>query len=180
MTQELTPTTFEPDAVEDEALFQIVDQMWASYFSHVEPLLPAFEPHEITGEVLCASVGISGARPGLVTVVVEQAAARPVSAALLQEDGDLVDEDVYDSLGEIVNIVGGNIKALVPDAGALGLPAVATAKPLHGSSGRLAARLDVNWQGFWITFEVWLAGGAPGQDAGPAVGHTATTEPLED
>jgi len=179
VTQELTQA-FEPDAVEDEALFQIVDQMWASYFSHVEPLLPSFERHDITGEVMCASVGIAGSRPGLVTVVVEATGARPVSAALLQEDGDLLDEDVYDSLGEIANIVGGNIKALVPDAGALGLPAVATAKPLHGSSGRLAARLDVSWQGHWITFEVWLAGGAPRQDAAPAVSRTAPDETLED
>ena len=71
----------------------------------------------------------------------------------------LTDEDVYDSLGEVANIVGGNIKALVPDAGPLGLPVVSTAVPLHGASDRLAARLDANWQGQWLTFEVWLAGG---------------------
>ena len=145
------------DYVEDEALEQIVDQMWASYFAHTDYLAPSFDPHDIEGDILCASVTISGGRPGIVTVSVEKAAAVPLSAALLQEDGDLTDEDVYDSLGEVANIVGGNIKALVPDAGPLGLPVVSTAKPLHGSSGRLAARLDGSWQGHWLTFEVWLA-----------------------
>jgi chemotaxis protein CheX len=122
MSRSTEVAPLEPDSVEDEALAQIVDAMWSSYFAHVEPLLAAFEPHEIQGPVLCASVGISGARPGLVSVVVEKAGAAPLAAALLQEDEALADEDIYDSLGEIANIVGGNVKALVPDAGALGLP----------------------------------------------------------
>ncbi|WP_328294267.1 chemotaxis protein CheX [Kineococcus sp. NBC_00420] len=151
------------DYVEDEALEQIVDQMWASYFAHTDYLLPSFDQHDIEGDIFCASVTISGGRPGIVTVSVEKAGAVPLSAALLQEDDELADEDVYDSLGELANIVGGNIKALVPDAGPLGLPVVSTAKPLHGSSGRLAARLDGNWQGHWLTFEVWLAG--PGEQS---------------
>ncbi|WP_432543975.1 chemotaxis protein CheX [Kineococcus sp. SYSU DK002] len=147
------------DYVEDEALGQIVDAMWSSYFAHTEFLLPSFEQHDIEGDILCASVTISGAKPGIVTVSVERPLAAPLAAALLQEDGELEDEDVYDSLGEVANIVGGNIKALVPDAGSLGLPVVSTAKPLHGASDRLAARLDANWQGQWMTFEVWLSGG---------------------
>ena len=148
------------DYVEDEALAQIVDQMWQSYFGHVEPLLPAFDPQEVPAPLLCASVGISGARPGLVTVLVQESAAKPLAAALLQEDGELTDDDVYDALGEVANIIGGNIKALVPDAGALGLPAIAEAPPLPRSNSRCAARLDANWQGHWMTFIVWLSGSA--------------------
>lgn len=154
------------DYVEDEALGQIVDAMWASYFAHTEFLLPSFDQHDIEGDILAASVTISGARPGIVTVSVERALGLPLAAALLQEDGELTDEDVYDSLGEVANIVGGNIKALVPDAGPLGLPVVSTAKPLHGASDRLAARLDANWQGQWLTFEVWLAGGNGSENVG--------------
>ncbi|WP_432563877.1 chemotaxis protein CheX [Kineococcus sp. SYSU DK003] len=165
MTELIEETYEEPtDYVEDEALAQIVDQMWASYFAHTEFLVPAYEPHDIEGEILCASVTISGARPGIVTVSVERPLAAPLAGALLQEDGELTDEDVYDSLGEVSNIVGGNIKALVPDAGPLGLPVVSTAKPLHGASDRLAARLDANWQGQWLTFEVWLAAAAPSEE----------------
>ena len=182
MTQSFTEMTqdLEPDYVEDEALEQIVEQMWSSYFAHVEFLIPSFDLHDIEGDILCASVTISGARPGIVTVVAEKAVSKPLSAALLQEDLDgLTDEDVYDSLGEIANIIGGNIKALVPDAGPLGLPVVSSAKPLHGSSGRQAARMDANWQGHWLTFEVWLAG-AGGQDNSTTTEHTGTNPVLED
>ncbi|NAZ83426.1 hypothetical protein GTR02_16530 [Kineococcus sp. R8] len=178
MTQSTETVPVEPDSVEDEALAQIVDAMWMSYFGHVEPLLAAFEPHDIEGAVLCASVGISGARPGLVSVVVEKAGAVPLAAALLQEDGALTDEDVYDSLGEIANIVGGNVKALVPDAGALGLPGIAAAPPLPSSAARQAARLDANWQGHWLTFVVWLA--APAQAMHHDFHHTSTDTGTED
>ncbi|WP_432548173.1 chemotaxis protein CheX [Kineococcus sp. SYSU DK004] len=150
----------EPDAVEDEALAQIVDQMWESYFASSEPFLPSFEPLEVTGDVLCASVGITGARPGLVTVTVPRSAGRSLAAVLLSEDGDLDDEDVYDALGEVANIIGGNVKALVPDAGALGLPAIAAAPPLPRTGSRCAARLDAVWQGHPVSFVVWLAGSA--------------------
>ena len=177
MIQPIETAPVEPDAVEDEALSQIVDAMWSSYFRHVEPLLPAFDPHDIEGPVLCATVGISGARPGLVSVVVEQAGALPLAGALLQEDGELTDEDIHDSLGEIANIVGGNIKALVPDAGAMGLPSVSTAQPLPTSAARQAARLDVNWQGHWLTFVVWLA--APAR-AVAGTTHTPTDAGSED
>ncbi|NIZ90434.1 chemotaxis protein CheX [Kineosporiaceae bacterium B12] len=152
--------------------------MWSSYFGHVEPMLPAFEPHDIEGPVLCASVGISGARPGLVSVVVEKAGAAPLAGALLQEDEGLTDEDVYDALGEIANIVGGNVKALVPDAGALGLPGIVAAQPLPSSAARQAARLDANWQGHWLTFVVWLA--APAQAVAGHVKHTSTDTGQED
>ncbi|WP_432502216.1 chemotaxis protein CheX [Kineococcus arenarius] len=159
MTQEIEQFEQVGDYVEDDALAQIVDQMWQSYFGHVEPLLPAFDPQEVPAPLLCASVGISGARPGLVTVLVQKAATKALAAALLQEDeADLGDDDVYDALGEVANIIGGNIKALVPDAGALGLPAIAEAPPLPRSNSRCAARLDANWQGNWITFIVWLSG----------------------
>jgi chemotaxis protein CheX len=178
MTRTTEVLPLEPDAVEDEALSQIVDAMWSSYFAHVEPLLPAFEPHDVEGPVLCASVGISGARPGLVSVVVERSGAAPLAAALLQEDEALADEDIYDSLGEIANIVGGNVKALVPDAGALGLPGISAAQPLPSSAARQAARLDANWQGHWLTFVVWLA--APAQAAAHDHVHTPTNPRSED
>jgi chemotaxis protein CheX len=167
MTQSAEIAPPEPDAVEDEALAQIVDAMWSSYFGHVEPLLPAFEPHDVQGAVLCASVGISGARPGLVSVVVEKAGAAPLAAALLQEDEALSDEDIYDSLGEIANI-----------AGALGLPGIAAAPPLPSSAARQAARLDANWQGHWLTFVVWLA--APSQVVAHDYAHTSTDTGQED
>jgi chemotaxis protein CheX len=178
MTRSTQVVPLEPDSVEDEALSQIVDAMWSSYFGHVEPLLPAFEPHDVEGPVLCASVGISGARPGLVSVVVERSGAAPLAAALLQEDEALSDEDIYDSLGEIANIVGGNVKALVPDAGALGLPGISAAQPLPSSAARQAARLDANWQGHWLTFVVWLA--APSQVVAHDYAHTSTDTGQED
>ena len=143
--------------VEDDALLQIVMQMWDSYFATVEPPYPAFEPIAAEGPVLCASVSISGARPGLVTVTVPQATAPALAAVMLQEDGELDDEEVHDTLGEMANIIAGNVKALIPDAGSLGLPALAAATPHLGSRASEVARLDATWREGWLSFVVWLA-----------------------
>ena len=39
----------------------------------------------------------------------------------------LDDEDVDDALGELANVVGGNVKAVLPGPSVLGLPEVGTA-----------------------------------------------------
>ncbi|GAB7191758.1 hypothetical protein NUM3379_24660 [Kineococcus sp. NUM-3379] len=143
--------------VEDEALQQIVYQMWDSFFGTVEPPYPAFEPVVADGPVVCASVSIAGARPGLVTVTVPEAMAAQLAAVMLQEDGELSVEEVEDSLGEMANIVAGNVKALIPDAGSLGLPVLAAATPGLGDGAEEAARLDAVWRDGWLSFVVLLS-----------------------
>ena len=143
--------------VEDEALQQIVYQMWDSFFGTVEPPYPAFEPVVADGPVLCASITISGARPGLVTVTVPEALAGQLAGVMLQEDGELSTEEIEDSLGEMANIVAGNVKALIPDAGSLGLPVLAAATPRLGGGAEEAARLDAVWRDGWLSFVVLLS-----------------------
>ncbi|PPK93108.1 chemotaxis protein CheX [Kineococcus xinjiangensis] len=142
--------------VEDEALLQIVMQMWDSFFSTVEPPYPAFEPIGAEGPVLCASVSISGARPGLVTVTVPQATASALAAVMLQEEA-LPEDEVHDALGEVANIVAGNVKALVPDAGSLGLPVLSTATPRLGNGAAEVGRMDAVWRDGWLSVIVWLS-----------------------
>ncbi|GAA4983156.1 chemotaxis protein CheX [Kineococcus glutinatus] len=142
--------------VEDEALEQIVYQMWDSYFGTTEPPYPVFEPLVVEGPVQCASVSISGARPGLVTITVPDHLAPALAAVMLQDDGELAQDDVDDSLGEMANIIAGNVKALVPDAGALGLPVLARATPRPGRGASEVARLDAAWREGWLSFVVWL------------------------
>ena len=157
--------------VEDEALLQIVMQMWDSYFGSVEPPYPAFEPVEATGPVVCASVSISGTRPGLVTVTVPEATAPALAAVMLQEDGELDEEEVHDTLGEVANIVAGNIKALVPDAGSLGLPALSSATPRLAGGAEQVARMDGVWRDGWVSVVVWLRSAPVGAGTGYEAGR---------
>ncbi len=79
----------------------------------------------IGSDLLRGSVSIQGKSRAIVTVDCSDTLARRLSAAMFDTtENALSDEDVEDALGEIANIIGGNIKALLPGPCVLGLPKI--------------------------------------------------------
>src|SRR3712207_5397644 len=98
-----------------EDLTEMVEQVWASYLDPegVDPLIPA-AAGENAAEVH-SSVSITGSWQGVVVYGSSHAAARHAAAAFLAMDPDEVSqEDISDVLGELANIVGGNVKSMLP------------------------------------------------------------------
>ena len=74
-------------------------------------------------ELMRGSVTIEGQSHAIVTVDCSETLARLLGGAMFEaEPSTLSREDVADALGEIANIIGGNIKALLPGPSRLGLP----------------------------------------------------------
>jgi chemotaxis protein CheX len=74
---------------------------------------------------LSACVHVDGAWNGAALVECELPLARLLTAALFGRPVDDIEpEEVRDALGEITNIVGGNLKALLPAPSRLSLPTV--------------------------------------------------------
>ena len=114
----------------DTDLQQIAAQVWASYLDvdGSSPLIPVPAEKVSTD----ASVSVTGAWRGHVVVRCSAQASRNAAAALLGvELDDVTTEDVTDALGELANIIGGNVKSLLPEPCALSLPHVV----IHGESG---------------------------------------------
>jgi chemotaxis protein CheX len=117
---------FEPE------LTEITERVWASLVE--APLLPR-RPGQPGAAMTSSSPGtrtftgcvqITGAWEGAVTVHCSEALARQLTAAMFMVDpGDTTPEEVSDALGELANMVGGNVKALLPDPCRISLPAVA-------------------------------------------------------
>jgi len=57
------------------------------------------------------------------------------------------DEDVADAVGELVNMIGGNVKSLMPGPSVLSLPVVAAGRVARPSDSVEACRLDATWAG---------------------------------
>jgi chemotaxis protein CheX len=75
-------------------------------------------------------------------------ASKNAAGALLGIDlADVTPADITDAVGELVNIIGGNVKGLMPEPSALSLPVVV----MNGSSGWPSAveicQLDGEWMG---------------------------------
>jgi CheY-specific phosphatase CheX len=82
--------------------------------------------HEPLGEHTYAGiVQISGAWDGAVAVQCSDHMARHAAQRMFSlEHGDVSVADLQDALGELTNMTGGNIKALLPEPCTLGLPVV--------------------------------------------------------
>jgi len=95
-------------------------------------------------ECITGVVQISGGFSGTVMVELSRPLARKVAAALFAMELEQVTEaEVVDAVGEVVNILGGNLKALLPGPSTLSLPRVDEGEPGPGP-GRLHARAGLS------------------------------------
>jgi chemotaxis protein CheX len=113
-----------------EDLREIADQVWQSYLdpAGTSPLVPAARrpvddlPAAVSAAV-SASVSVTGAWCGHVVIAFSPAASRNAASALLGiELDDVSPVDVTDAIGELANVIGGNVKSLLPEPCVLSLP----------------------------------------------------------
>jgi chemotaxis protein CheX len=129
-------------------LSEIADQVWKGFLDPegVRPLIPTESLADGIG--YCASVSLTGAWDGHVLVSCSVEAARQAAAAFLgMEPEEVGTEDMTDVMGELANIVGGNVKSMLPPATGLSLPHVVTGAGSHFPMTRRICELAGTWQG---------------------------------
>jgi chemotaxis protein CheX len=98
------------------------------------------------------AVRISGAWDGWVTLEVPVATASRVAAAMLGLAGGEPDAaDVSDAVGELANIIGGNVKSLLPAP----CPVVADDIGAVVDRGSELCRADLSWDDAAVCVRVW-------------------------
>ncbi|GAA4362053.1 chemotaxis protein CheX [Angustibacter luteus] len=147
----MTTTTGVAPIRADE-VWELVAEVWESLLQ-----LPAIRADHAFGlqGAMTASVTIDGDWTGLVTVTMPPTTAVAVTRAMLQipETDDVSDADVADAVGEVVNVIGGNVKALLQGSTSLGLPRVELEwAPVHA---QLVCRAGVEWPGHAARIGVW-------------------------
>ena len=87
----------------------------------------------------------------------EEADAHLVVRALLRMEPDEVvgEEDLVDAFGEIANVVGGNLKSLLPEHAELTLPTVAAEPPVLGRE-MMVAQTPLEWRGSCFVISLWM------------------------
>ena len=67
---------------------------------------------------IVGSVGFAGKVVGCLNIHVEKTLAKTITANMIGEDpGDIEDEEVLDMVGELSNMIGGDVKSRLCDAG---------------------------------------------------------------
>ena len=112
----------------DDTLDELVSLAWTTFIGSEVVRVDA---REIGPQVVCASISISGPSGATVLFFADPALARWATSIVLDAPAaDLGDSDIHDVLGEIVNIIGGNVKGVVSDGEqewTLSLPVVSNA-----------------------------------------------------
>jgi chemotaxis protein CheX len=120
--------------VSSDDIITITQAVWSSFLELELTAVPC-ESAVLTGPVLLALVRISGAWEGAVQLECSPDHARAAAAAMFAGDaGTASDDEARDALGELANIVSGNLKSLLPPPSALSIPWVRPAASSTGSA----------------------------------------------
>jgi chemotaxis protein CheX len=144
------------DLLDDETVLSIAQEAWSALVGDDEFLVPV--PGGLPHDALSSWVEIVGPWTGTVVLTCGRSTAEELSRCLLKEHAPPVldAEDIEDGLGELANVVGGNVKAVLPGPSVLGLPEVGSA-PAAGSD---TCRVDLLWRGQSLTISVQGSSGA--------------------
>ena len=139
-------------------LAEMAEQVWVSYLDPegVHPLMQNGAVKQPTD--VHSTVSITGSWHGhLVYASSRGAAAKAAAAFLAMEPDEVGQEDISDVLGELANIVGGNVKAMLPAGCFLSLPTVVLA-PDTASYYPAAERISGlygSWEGEPVSISMW-------------------------
>ncbi|HEY4410234.1 MAG TPA: chemotaxis protein CheX [Acidimicrobiia bacterium] len=163
---------FEPE------LTEITERVWSSLVE--APLLPREpgQPGPVPGaRTFTGCVQITGAWEGAVTVHCSEELARQLTAAMFMVDpADTTTEEVGDALGELANMVGGNVKALMPEPCRISLPAVADGMDYRLSVPGARPLTAVTWTCLGEPLMVRLLERRPAESASGAISMNGKAE----
>jgi len=148
----LTPST--------EDIVAITQDVWSSFLEEENPTeLEIGDPAGPGTEKVTGCVHISGAWEGSILLSCSARAARTVAAALFATTSDEVSSaEVVDAVGELTNMVGGNLKGLLPGPSRLSLPSVTEGIDFQVAipGSRLIDHVTLRWQGEPVAISVWV------------------------
>jgi chemotaxis protein CheX len=138
------------DLIDEATIQSIAEEAWLALVGEEEYLLPL--PGGPADDAISSWVQVVGPWNGSVVITTARATAEELARCLLKEHAPPVieAEDIEDALGELANVVGGNVKAVLPGPSALGLPEVGDAP----AAGPDTCRVDLLWRGQSLTISV--------------------------
>jgi chemotaxis protein CheX len=148
--------------VNENDLAEMIEQVWMSYLDPegISPLIPTYDENQASE--VHSTVSITGSWTGYVVYASSTIAARRAAAAFLAVEIDEVSaDDLSDTLGELVNIVGGNVKAMLPPGAVLSLPQVIMASESTArfpNTERISGVYGL-WEGEPVSVSMWHSRG---------------------
>lgn len=143
-----TSTVWEP-LTKSDPILTIAEDLFATMVDG-EPghLVEAFEAPQIFDDPRFTWVDVCGDFSARVVICLGKNTGDRIARVMfaLDDEATVTDADFADAVGELVNVVGGNVKSLVAHPGALTLPVVSDQRPAldHATS---TVKACLTWKG---------------------------------
>ena len=141
----------------DEEILGITRDGWESFTGRTIELVDD-QVRPDSGDVIVGCVTVTGAWQGNVLLACPAQLARMAASAMFDlPAAQLDDEQVADALGELTNMIGGNIKSLIPGPSRLSMPTVtvgaSSTVTMPGTA--LLSTVSLACEGLPLTVSVW-------------------------
>jgi chemotaxis protein CheX len=149
MTQELLAT--------DEQIVGITQDVWSSFTGRPVDAGPGDAALD-GSDVTVGRVAVTGGWRGWVLLACPTRLARTAAAAMFDRPAEtLTDDEVADALGELTNMIGGNVKSLLPGPSRLSMPAVTVGASATGPppGAVLVNTVSLACDGLPLAVSVW-------------------------
>ncbi|WP_026316775.1 chemotaxis protein CheX [Actinokineospora enzanensis] len=129
-------------------LDMIAEQVWSAFLNSGEDEAVFAAEDKGAHMDLAASVAMVGAYEGHLIVSCSHKASRDVASVLFAMEVDEVSQDdIGDALGELANVLGGNVKSVLPSPSQLSLPRVSATEHERWPGTVEVSRTVVSWRG---------------------------------
>lgn len=137
--------TVEQPSVHD--VYSVIEEVWNTFLGDGSPVLPGAGP--VPEDSWYSAITVTGEWEALILIAMPLTLAGRITTTMLglPEEEDCSTEDLTDALGELVNIVGGNIKSLMPGPSKLSLPLVAQGAVTTTSDLTEVCEVHLDWHG---------------------------------
>jgi chemotaxis protein CheX len=141
----------------DEEIVAITRDVWESFTGRTIELADD-QVRPDGGDITVGCVTVTGEWQGSVLLTCPAQLARMAASAMFDVPAaQLDDKQVADALGELTNMIGGNIKSLIPGPSRLSMPTVtvgaSSTVPMPGAA--LLSTVSLACEGLPMTVSVW-------------------------
>ena len=133
--------------IANDVFYALIDKHEGTVMEWLEDVEPFQDP-------VYAWVDSQGDKQLRFILEMEDSTAKDLTRAMysLGETDEVTAEDQQDAFGEIVNVIGGNMKSIVEDSGNLILPQVRKEKPVEPESPLISVNLY--WKGKFLVVSI--------------------------
>lgn len=110
-------------------------------------------------DTITGMIGLAGTHKGILAVHIPYTVAMAITSSFLMMDVTEIDEDVHDAIGEVANMLGGNVKTILSEKGRdidLSLPSTIAGSEYSFSSDKEVDSLIIEFDTGKGTFLVEL------------------------